>query len=264
MVIKYKLQAENPPALRLFSKNQIAFKNLIFTIKFFLIFAGISQAAIAEEGVIERLRRGEINELNYRVGLKTSPIYSIINSSEGFCKKFAMALEDKLNEKFPRDSDNLQPIKLNPIGYEELNDPRFKSVANKKIDDNDKNREIHFQCSIDTKRTKGNEILEVLDNDNNLLGEVVFSEIFLETGARLLVRKEKARELSLNDLTFGNIRIGLIKNTTTSKIFETTYRRANVVKKYDTRDKGIEDLMNFIDGGESTEIDAFAADDIIL
>lgn len=257
--MKCKLESNYFKFLRLNFTYTIKFKYLLLiSITTTVLSCNLPNTAqtVSKEDIITRLKNGDTNELNYRIGLQAYPINykdDVTNKPVGFCANFAKALEEELNERYRDGSDNKDKIKIKEIEYEKLDDPRFNSVS-KKFDDT-AGKEIHFQCGANTKRTKENDTFYIDETETR---GVIFSDIFLETGTKILVKEEQAKKLSLNDLSFGGINIGLIKNSTTPEIFETTYRRANIKKPYYlTRDEAI-------DGLESGEIDAFATDDIIL
>ena len=246
-------EGKGSKSFRLNLKHRMKLKHLLSSLitgmTLFLNFSSTAQTS-PEDDFMTLLENGEVDELIFRIGLENYPI-NYANPTRpkeliGFCNNFAEALEKKLNQDFRKDS--LTKIRVIKVSYDILDDPRFETISKK---------EAHIQCSSDTRRSKNDKFFTVKNDQDKTLGSVIFSDTFFETGARLLVKKEKAKELSLNDLTFGNVRIGVVKNTTTLETFEKTYRRANIEQIYDKRGDVVDSLNR-------NEIDAFASDDIIL
>ncbi|NEO23253.1 MULTISPECIES: transporter substrate-binding domain-containing protein [unclassified Moorena] len=211
------------------NRGYLKFITILLSIAAITFFDYPSAAQTNQEKDILNLFIEEENpKLIVRIRTSSYPISTGYEDPKlNFCYGFAVKLVKKLNNDFRL---NKEPITLDPIFNNNLENPRFESV-----------REgiVHLQCGPDTRKQK-----YYFNNDG-----VIFSNHFLTTGIRILVNKSKIKNLKSLPK---DLNIGVTVNTTTIKEIEPLNP-----KIFETREEGIRALAQ-------GDIDAFASDDILL
>ena len=172
-----------------------------------------------------------------KIGVRTSA-YEIgntvsINQAGGFCGIFGEELKQELaNDK--QIKIEYYEIKNDGRGHKH---PRYDGL---------KTGKIHIECGPNSKPSQNMKTAE----------GITFSEAFHKTGVKLLLPQSLADDLNSEPQKLQNIKIGVVKETTTSHLLPGIVNKNNI-KEYDTRDEALDDL-------DAKKIEAFASDALIL
>jgi hypothetical protein len=218
------------------------------------------------------------NTLNFGIRTIASPIGKFDKKSQqysGFCRTFSDTLIKKVH-------DSGQPLEINRVPpivnqYKGPHFSRFYGLLQL-------NNPIHIECGPNSKTSR--ELRDPADNQP-FSAKIIFSDIpFYQTGIRLLLREDIARDLSnlsSKDLLdkLRQLPIGVLNNTTTFEQFKdkskTAYR--NIVPIDAAKDpnnpndpqrgtNALERALSALDNNgildDGRQIQAFASDALIL
>ena len=181
-----------------------------------------------EEPILEEIKRTGV--LKVAVRSDAAPFGYLGNNGNwtGYCANFVNSLEDYLELKLNR-AGGVQVVKL-PSNL----DNRYQLLQQDRI---------HLECGPNTIR--------------NDIEDVTFSQPFFATGTQFLLPSNKANQVNRNS-NLANLKIGVLKNTTTEQFVEEQYPSTEKVYFEGTRarSKAVQALTN-------NTIDAFVSDSIL-
>ena len=160
-----------------------------------------------------------------------------INKANGFCGTFGKELQEELKKLAPngkRIEVEYHEIKNEGLGYKY---PRYYGL-NKGI--------IDIECGPNSIPSK----------DMTTAVGIKFSDSFHKTGVKLLLPEKLVEDLNLKRRNVKDIKVGVVKETTTSELLEGI---VDNIRPYDTRDEALNALDKNV-----KEIEAFASDALIL
>lgn len=175
-----------------------------------------------------------------KLGVRTS-VYEIgntvsINQAGGFCGTFGEELKQELANNGKQIEVEYHEIKNDGLGHKY---PRYHGLKT----DNMKEK-IHIECGPNSNSSQNLETAK----------GIAFSDPFYETGVKLLLPQKLAADLDSGSQKLRNIKVGVVKETTTSLLLGGI---VDNIDKYDTRDEALDAL-------DAEKIEAFASDALIL
>ena len=155
------------------------------------------------------------------------------DSAEGFCGTFGKELQNQLASNGQQTKVKYIDIKNEGLGQTH---PRYQGL---------KKRFVHIECGPNSRFPEGLSTAE----------SIGFSDVFHETGVKILLKKQLAEDLRSGNKKLKEIKIGVVKETTTLKMLE---QEKDVNKiGYDRWDQALNAL-------EQNQVDAFASDTLIV
>ena len=187
------------------------------------------QFPVQSQTVIETIR--ETGVLKVAIREDAAP-FGYVNSADnlqGFCLDFFALLEEKLKEQLPRNS---------------LATRLLKSTLSNRFDLVEEGA-IYIECGPNTIRELSS-------------SEVTFSRPFFDTRTQFLVATEQVDAIDL-DGDLANVKIGVIRDTTTEELIRERYRDALIVlfSGVTARNRGVQAVAQ-------SKIAAMASDGILL
>lgn len=184
---------------------------------------------VQAETVLEKIQRTGVLRVAIR---EDAPPFGYLNRNddlEGYCLSFFNLLEKQLTKTLQRDVLSIKLLKSTANN-------RFDLVANSFAD---------LECGPNTIR---------LDPPD----DVSFSQAFFATGTQFLANEKKGDRLNLDD-DLNEIRLGVIKDTTTEEFVTETYPLATIF-----RFSGVTARTRGVQAVAQDRIDAMVSDGILL
>ncbi|MEG3435971.1 amino acid ABC transporter substrate-binding protein [Pannus brasiliensis CCIBt3594] len=193
-----------------------------------LILSFLYPANAGAETVLEKIYRTGLLEVGIREDAIPFGYRDSNHNLEGLCLDFVNILREELKREL---NLNIISVKI----YKSTLFNRFDLVENGTID---------LECGPNTIR-------------ENLDRRVTFSRPFFVTGTQFLIRRENRANLNLN--TLENIRIGVLRDTTTASLLREKYPNATLQEF-----QGATGRLRGVQALKRRNIDAFASDGILL
>lgn len=230
---------------------------LLFTLASAAIHPSSSAQAPMNEDIIEKFIIGSKKDLNIGFRVQSAPIsyedknsIPSLKSYRGFCNVFADELFENLKNYLRREIKRRNPS----LSTSELEN--FVSSIKLNKDDS-----INFSQGGHIRRfgglIEGQRDVECGANSiDHSLSEIDFSESFFNTGVSLLTKKTNFENILSNEEGFGNLKIGIVFETTTYTWFD--------------RGKGYKNKQGFPSRSEAIKalkdgkIQAYASDYVLL
>ena len=181
------------------------------------------------ESVLKQIERRGVLKVAIRENAAPFGYLEADGNLQGYCLDFFILLEKQLISKLKRNSLS---VKL----FKSTTKNRFSLVANDTVD---------LECGPNT-----------IHNDTD--DRVSFSRAFFRTGTQFLVNKNNRNRLDLES-NLEDIRLGVIKNTTTEEFIVETYPSASVQRFSGNRarNRGVQAV-------QQGKIDGMVSDGILL
>jgi polar amino acid transport system substrate-binding protein len=189
----------------------------------------IASPQTSAETVLETIQKTGVVKVAIR---EDAPPFGYLDSNgnlQGYCLDFFALFRKKLTQVLEREVLAIRLLKSNP-------DNRFELVDRGLV---------NLECGPNTIR-------------NNIPDGVTFSTDFLTTGTQFLIKGNSAKEINLES-NLQNVRIGLIRRTTTEEFITNRYPLAKIQKF-----QGVTARMRGVQALEQGKIDAFVSDGILL
>ncbi|MEG4069562.1 transporter substrate-binding domain-containing protein [Microcoleus sp. Pol11C2] len=175
-----------------------------------------------------------------KLGVRTSA-YEIgnnvsINRAGGFCGTFGEELKKELANNGKQIEVEYHEIKNDGSGYKY---PRYHGLKTDNLPE-----KIHIECGPNSSSSQNLETAK----------GITFSKPFYQTGVKLLLPQKLASDLDDGHQKVRNIKVGVVKETTTSLLLGGI---VDNIEEYDTRDEALDAL-------DVKTIEAFASDALIL
>ena len=181
------------------------------------------------ETVLEKIQRTGVLQVAIR---EDAPPFGYLDSNQdlrGYCLGFFALLEKQLLNSLNRQTLSIKLLKS-------TTNNRFNLVSNNLVD---------LECGPNTIK-------------NNIAEDLTFSQDFFTTGTQFLVKENDRNRLDL-DSNLKDVRLGVVKNTTTEEFVTSTYPSAQIIKFSGTtgKSRGIQAVMQ-------GKIDGMVSDGILL